>query len=124
MNASQAAIRAGYSEKTAYSAGQRLLKHVEVSSELEAAQKELSVRSEVTVDMVVEELGAIAFSETESARDKIRALELLGKVLGMFIDRSVSATIELEPGSLGATAALVASICAPSSPQDRLCQSS
>ena len=30
LNATQAAIRAGYSEKTAYSQGQRLLKHVEV----------------------------------------------------------------------------------------------
>ena len=31
-NATQAAIRAGYSEKTAYSIGQRLLKDVEVSA--------------------------------------------------------------------------------------------
>ena len=30
LNATQAAIRAGYSEKTAYSIGQRLLKNVEV----------------------------------------------------------------------------------------------
>ena len=39
-NATQAAIKAGYSAKTAYSQGQRLLKHVEVSGQLaEAAQK-------------------------------------------------------------------------------------
>ena len=30
MNATQAAIRAGYSKKTAYSQGQRLLKNVEI----------------------------------------------------------------------------------------------
>ena len=30
LNATQAAIRAGYSPRTAYSAGQRLLNHVEV----------------------------------------------------------------------------------------------
>ncbi|MDY7025909.1 MAG: terminase small subunit [Pseudomonadota bacterium] len=38
-NATQAAIKAGYSEKTAYSQGQRLLKHVEIKKELEKQQK-------------------------------------------------------------------------------------
>ena len=39
FNATRAAIRAGYSEKTAYSQGARLLKHVEVSA---AVKKRLS----------------------------------------------------------------------------------
>jgi hypothetical protein len=40
MNATQAAIRAGYSEKAAYSQGHRLLKNVEITEaiELEAAR--------------------------------------------------------------------------------------
>ena len=42
LNATQAAIRSGYSEKTAYSQGQRMLKNVEVKAyidaELEKAQ--------------------------------------------------------------------------------------
>jgi hypothetical protein len=39
-NATQAAITAGYSTKTAYSQGQRLLKHVEISGQLaDVAQK-------------------------------------------------------------------------------------
>jgi phage terminase small subunit len=37
FNATQSAIRAGYSEKTAYSQGQRLLKHVEVSAAIDQA---------------------------------------------------------------------------------------
>lgn len=38
FNATQAAIDAGYSEKTAYSQGQRLLKNVEVQKQIQAAQ--------------------------------------------------------------------------------------
>ena len=45
LNATQAAIRAGYSEKTAYSIGQRLLKHVEI---LTAIQFAMEARSEQT----------------------------------------------------------------------------
>ena len=38
LNATQAAIRAGYSEQTAYSIGQRLLKKVEVQEAIQQAQ--------------------------------------------------------------------------------------
>ncbi len=38
LNATQAAIRAGYSEKTAYSMGQRLLKNVEIKSRIKELQ--------------------------------------------------------------------------------------
>ena len=110
LNATQAAVRAGYSQKTAYSAGQRLLKHVEVSSELEAAQKRRSERSEISVDKVINELGSVAFDEHELTRDRLRALELLGKALGMFVDRSVSATLDIGPGGMGATEELIASL--------------
>ena len=40
-NATEAAKRAGYSEKTAYSIGQRLLKHVEVSAHIAQRQQEI-----------------------------------------------------------------------------------
>lgn len=39
LNATQSAIRAGYSEKTAYSQGQRLLKNVKVSARIEELKK-------------------------------------------------------------------------------------
>jgi len=45
LNATQAAIRAGYSAKTAYSQGERLLSNVEVSSAVSAAK---AARSEKT----------------------------------------------------------------------------
>lgn len=40
LNATQAAIRAGYSERTAYSHGQRLLKHVEIQGAIQQIQTE------------------------------------------------------------------------------------
>jgi phage terminase small subunit len=45
LNATQAAIRAGYSAKTAYSQGQRLLSHVEVAG---AIAERMKARSEKT----------------------------------------------------------------------------
>lgn len=45
LNATQAAIRCGYSERTAYSQGQRLLKDVEIGA---AVEKAIAARSERT----------------------------------------------------------------------------
>ena len=56
LNATQAAIRAGYSKKTAYSQGQRLLSHVEVAEAIQDAQSALATRTAVTQDEVVREL--------------------------------------------------------------------
>lgn len=67
LNATQAAIRAGYSADTAYSQGQRLLKHVEVSKAVAAAMKLRSERTEITQDMVLKELAKIGFSDIRKA---------------------------------------------------------
>lgn len=53
LNATQAAIRAGYSEKTAYSQGQRLLKDVEVSAAIQNALSERSERTQIDADYVL-----------------------------------------------------------------------
>jgi phage terminase small subunit len=50
LNATQAAIRAGYSERTAYSQGQRLLKHVEVQAAVQAAMAARAERTEISAD--------------------------------------------------------------------------
>ena len=62
LNATQAAIRAGYSEKTAYSQGQRLLKNVEIQTLIQQRKEDRSERTEITQDMVLKELALIAFS--------------------------------------------------------------
>lgn len=61
LNATQAAKRAGYSEKTAYSMGQRLLKNVEVQKAIEQSMEERSSRTEITQDMVLKEYAKLAF---------------------------------------------------------------
>ena len=63
LNATQAAIRAGYSAKTAYSQGQRLLKHVEVSQAISDALSQRSQRTEITQDRVLQELAKIGFAD-------------------------------------------------------------
>ena len=62
LNATQAAIRAGYSDKTAYSMGQRLLKNVEIQAAIQDAMEARQQRTEITQDMVVRELAAIGFA--------------------------------------------------------------
>ena len=61
LNATQAAIRAGYSEKTAYSQGQRLLKNVEVQQAIQNVMTERAKRTEITADRVLEQYARMAF---------------------------------------------------------------
>jgi len=138
FNATQAAIRAGYSPKTAAAAAARLLRNVNIQAEIARRQKDLQKRTEVSQDRVVKELARIAFAniadyihvETQTRtkddgtevtyqtvmfnetqelsadqraalavvkqsvngfelklHDKIKALELLGRHIGMFTDK-------------------------------------
>ena len=64
LNATQAAIRAGYSPKTAYSAGQRLLKEVEIQNAVQSAMDERGERVKITQDRVLLEYARIAFFDS------------------------------------------------------------
>ncbi len=76
LNATRSAIRAGYSEKTAYSQGQRLLKDVDVQALIQKYMNDRTKRTELTADMVVKELGKIAFSDVRNIyTDEGRMLE-------------------------------------------------
>jgi phage terminase small subunit len=70
LNATQAAIRAGYSKRTAHSQGPRLLEHVEVAAAIAEAQKKRSDRTEVTADRVLKELARIGFSDIRDIFDE------------------------------------------------------
>jgi len=59
-NGTQAAIRAGYSAKTAYSIGGRLLNHVEVQAAIHEARAAREKRTLVTADWVVLALKEVA----------------------------------------------------------------
>ncbi len=67
LNATQAAIRAGYSKKTAYSMGQRLLKKVEIQKAIAKAKSKRQERTEITQDRVLAELAKIGFSDIRKA---------------------------------------------------------
>jgi len=53
LNATQAAIRAGYAEKTAESQGSRLLSHVKVSAYVRKLQAEQSERLAIDADYIL-----------------------------------------------------------------------
>lgn len=86
-NATQAAIRAGYSAKTAYSMGVQLLKNVEVKQAIEELQNAAQVKAGITVEKIVERINRIAEDPAATNKDKLKADELLGKYLGMFTER-------------------------------------
>lgn len=123
LNATAAAKRAGYSEKSASRIAVELLNKTQVSAEIQKHQAKRQKRTEITQEKVLQELAAIAFAngydfaqvikpgvvrvipteeipqdkrkavasikETANGTeiktyDKVRALELLGKHLGIF----------------------------------------
>lgn len=123
LNATQAAIRAGYSEKTAYSIGSENLKKPEIAERIRKRQEARVDRTQITQDFVLLELakiakadgtmfarvdgrGSVRFTKTDDLApeecaaiagikkgkfgtevktyDKVKALELIGKHLGMF----------------------------------------
>ena len=128
LNATQAAIRAGYSAKTADQQGSRLLANVKIKQAVAEKQAQRSKRTGVNQDRVVLELAKVAFAKMTDIVDsegrikedaspddlaciesikykesdneyggsverevkiasKLKALELLGKHLGMWSDK-------------------------------------
>ena len=89
LNATQAAIRAGYSAKTAQEIGSENLSKPMVAKAITEAQEKLSNKAQVTVEMVVQgllnEAKDLSEGSTQSAR--VSAWAHLGKHLGMFIDK-------------------------------------
>lgn len=140
LNATQAAIRAGYSPDTAKSIGSENLTKPDIQARIAKAMAERSRRTGVNADRVVMELAKIAFvnakdvidPDTATVRpdalpedtaaiqsvkvktfgedglereikmaDKLKALELLGKHLGMFKDKiELSGSLETEKTKL------------------------
>lgn len=63
LNATQAAIRSGYSQKTARSAGQRLLTNVDIQAEIEQSIKNVNKNVESKAEDVIRGLMRIAYSD-------------------------------------------------------------
>jgi phage terminase small subunit len=101
FNGKQAAIRSGYSKKTAESQASRLLRNVKVRSEIERLLEDPVGRRNEIRKRNIDELLPLAYTDAAvelkrdkdgnvievSFRDKLRAIELLGKMHGLFTDK-------------------------------------
>jgi phage terminase small subunit len=112
-NATQAAIRAGYSPKTAKSIGQRMLTNVDLKAYIDEQLEKLHNEKTADAQEVLEYLTAVmrgqhkeqtlkligdgvqTITEIEvSAKERLKAAELIGKRYGMFKE---NVNVELEP---------------------------
>lgn len=69
-NATQSAIKVGYSEKTAYSIGQRLLKNVEISEYIKKRTEELFDERSMSIAEALAISASIARGETQQGYSK------------------------------------------------------
>ena len=109
-NASQAAIRAGYSENTAKQIGQRLLTKVDLKSYIDEQLKKMHSEKSAEAQEVIEYLTSVMRGQSESEvvvveqmgdytsearvmkkhpdeKERLKAAELLGKRHGLFTDK-------------------------------------
>lgn len=106
LNATQAAIRAGYSPRTAHSTGPRLLENVEVKRAISEQMERIRTQRTADAQEVLEYLTAVLRGESRShvlalcgdgcqevvakppdERERLKAAELLGRRWGLFTDR-------------------------------------
>ena len=66
LNATQAAIRAGYSARSARANGSRMLANADIADAIAAAQVARGRRTGITADRVLAELGRIGFSDVRA----------------------------------------------------------
>lgn len=115
LNATQAAIRAGYSEKTAASVGAENLIKPYIAAEVKKAMEEREKRTEITQDRVLKELACIAFSSgadfarVVSSEEKIGTLDENGELVektAMFQSVILKDTDSLPPDKRAAIACI------------------
>lgn len=94
LNATQAAISAGYKQKWAGVNADKLLKNTNIKDALIEAQTERSKRTQITVDKVLTDIELIKQDAMRFDGEKminhaaaLKACELQGKNLKMFIDK-------------------------------------
>lgn len=94
VNATESAKRAGYSQRTARSIGQRLLTYVDIQLYIEERLKEKEDARIAKQDEVLRFLTSVMRGEIRdqfgleaSLADRIKAAELLGKRYRLFVDR-------------------------------------
>lgn len=103
-NATQSAIKAGYSARTAYSAGNRLLKKVDVKQYIDERLAEMQESSIADTNEVMQFLSSTMrgdipdqFGLDPALNDRLKAAELLGKRYKLFTDKQEISGADGEP---------------------------
>lgn len=84
LNATQAAIRALYSKRTAQRIGSENLSKPLIAEAIAKKQRARAERTEVTADDVIRALKGFADDDDEATKNRVKCWELIGKNLGMF----------------------------------------
>lgn len=93
-NATEAAKKAGYSERTARSIGQRLLTFVDIKIYVEQLQEQLESERIADVQEMKEFLTKTMRDENERPAARLKACELLMKAAGVFLNQPESSDDE------------------------------
>lgn len=87
FNATEAAVKAGYSKKTAYSIGNENLKKPEIQKYLQTLTETAKTGRIATADEVLAYLSETMRDAAENRRERTKAAELLGKRYGIFAEK-------------------------------------
>jgi phage terminase small subunit len=99
LNGSAAAVRAGYSPRSAKQRAFELLQEPEIAAAVKLKTEKNLERVGMTVDEIMNGLAGLA-REGERDSDKIRAYELLGKYHKLFVDKIEATGKDGEPISV------------------------
>lgn len=100
-NGTQAAIKAGYSENTAYVIATENLRKPNIKEALEEHEAKLQEKYEYSVDDMMRELNEL-IQDTKVNNNlgvRAKAIELKGKAMGLFVEKS-NVTLNQPPVSL------------------------
>lgn len=94
LNATQAAIRAGYSERTAQEQGSRLLSNVMVAAAVAEGIALRAGKLEITAEKVLRDLEEVRVLALKDGAygPAAKVIELHGKHIGMFVERTENNT--------------------------------
>jgi len=100
LNATQAAIRAGYSQKTANQIGSENLSKLGIQTEIEKLKNERSERTLITADRVLKEIALLAFS---NIKDFVKSIDnqITVKDLADISDEAAACIAELSQSADG-----------------------
>lgn len=116
LNGTQAAIRAGYARSGAHTEANRLLANPEIKVMIEEGQRKMAEKAEVTQEYVIRELKEVVARcmdrDNFNPKDANKALELLGKHIGMFKDEP-SSVVAIQNNVQGSVKRIVRRIVDP-----------